>query len=264
MTTPSRAWAQLQDLWQEGTSEKILRRLVERVFRPDVDARTIVEICCGATPLSKDIQAMLPFRTVLVDTDGAALERARSSFENENHGVSADMRTVQTWVTVRHVKPLLQKHLLGERLGVLIVDMDGNEFWILKALLAEDDYRPRLVVTKFQDILGPERACTIPYREQFRAWRVSTNREAGECNFAGASLTAFARLLTPRGYHLVGLSRAGYTAFFARLEDDTMDMALHPDEWADVFSRIPKVKDGMTRRYPKVSDEPWEDVPVEV
>lgn len=255
-TTPTSAWTKLQQLWHEAsTPNQILHRLVERVFRPDVDPRTIVEVCCGATPLSAGLHHLLPFRTVLVDADGAALERIQTS---------KDVRAVQTWVTAQHIKPLIEKHLLGEPLGVLVVDMDGNEFWILRALLANDDYRPRLVVTKFQDILGPEIARTIPYREQFRAWRVPMNREAGECNFAGASLTAFARFLTPRGYHLVGLSQAGYTAFFARLEDDSMDLALDPAEWADVFSRIPKVKDGMARRFPKVCDAPWEDVPVEV
>jgi len=89
-------------------------------------------------------------------------------------------------------------------IDVLSVDIDGVDYWILKALTV---VRPRIVVVEIQELWGATVRRTRPYRQDHRSPEIAA---------MGASLGAFTWLLEQRDYRLVGCMRAGFNAFFVR------------------------------------------------
>lgn len=94
--------------------------------------------------------------------------------------------------------------------GLLSIDIDGNDYWVLKAL---DVVSPRIIVAEYNAVFGPTAAATIPYDPCF-------GQHVGHPSgvYFGASLAALCHLLSAKGYQLVGCGSAGVNAFFVRQE----------------------------------------------
>lgn len=86
--------------------------------------------------------------------------------------------------------------------GVLSIDIDGNDYWIWKAIKA----KPDIVCIEYNSSFGLD-PLTIPYDPNFQ-WR-----EFGHW-FYGASLGALHKLGNEKGYQLVGCDSSGNNAFF--------------------------------------------------
>jgi hypothetical protein len=93
-------------------------------------------------------------------------------------------------------------------LGLLSVDIDGNDYWVWQAI---EVVQPRIVVVEYNSLWGPDRAVTVPYDPQFvRGQKHYSNL------YYGASIAALERLGRAKGYSLVGGNSAGNNAFFVR------------------------------------------------
>ena len=91
---------------------------------------------------------------------------------------------------------------------MLSIDMDGVDLYMLQPAL---EATPRVLVVGYQDIIGPVRSLTVPPVKS--GVRYIPSRGSG---FAGASLTAFVRVLARWEYHFVGCEAAGVVGFFLR------------------------------------------------
>jgi len=93
-------------------------------------------------------------------------------------------------------------------IGILSVDIDGNDYWVLEAI---DCIRPAIMVCEYNSLFGAERQLSVPYDPRF-------SRAAAHYSwlYFGASLPALAALAARRGYALVGSNSAGNNAFFVR------------------------------------------------
>jgi len=93
-------------------------------------------------------------------------------------------------------------------IGILSVDIDGNDYWVLEAI---DCIRPAIMVCEYNSLFGAERQLSVPYDPRF-------SRAAAHYSwlYFGASLPALAALAGRRGYALVGSNSAGNNAFFVR------------------------------------------------
>ncbi len=111
------------------------------------------------------------------------------------------------FVTRENVNALLGTHMTGD-LGLLVIDVDGNDYWIWEAL---DVVSPRIVACEYNSLFGAEHAVAVPYRADF-------DRSAAHFSnlYFGASLPALCRLAARKGYRFVGCNRHGNDAFFVR------------------------------------------------
>ncbi|MEP6618959.1 MAG: hypothetical protein ABJE47_06585, partial [bacterium] len=93
-------------------------------------------------------------------------------------------------------------------LGIMSIDVDGVDYWLLDAL---ESYTPRILIVEYNALFGKERAITVPYSPSF-------SRRAAHYSelYYGASLPALAFAAARKGYSLVGTERAGVNAFFVR------------------------------------------------
>ena len=146
------------------------------------------------------------------------------SLSNTRHLADADWRVVmwdrygdnlsvyQELVTVENVNTLFNKYEIPDDLDVLSIDIDGNDYWIWKAITAQ----PRLVVIEFNGTIDPAQSKTIPYDPDF---------VHDGTDYYGASLALLQKLATAKGYTLV-YQHVTVNAFYVRsdlLSTDTVD-----------------------------------------
>lgn len=112
------------------------------------------------------------------------------------------------FITRDNINGLLQDAGFTGDIGLLSVDIDGNDYWVWEAI---DAVSPRIVVAEYNSSFGPSAAVTVPYDPTFvRGKKHHSNL------YYGASIAALARLATRKGYALVGGNTAGNNAFFVR------------------------------------------------
>jgi len=112
------------------------------------------------------------------------------------------------WVTAENINELLTEAGFTGPLGLLHIDVDGNELHLWNALEVAD---PDIVILEYNAILGPDHALTIPYDPAF-------DRRTAHSTwlYFGASLRALVEACARRGYGFVGCNSAGNNAYFVR------------------------------------------------
>lgn len=102
---------------------------------------------------------------------------------------------------------LLEAGMTGQ-VGLLHIDIDGNDYWIWKEI---NVISPIIVVLEYNSIFGAERAVSTPYSPDFYR-----TREHYSNLYFGASLRALCDLSTDKGYAFIGCNSAGNNAYFVR------------------------------------------------
>lgn len=120
-----------------------------------------------------------------------------------------DIRPVSARVDRDNVNELMREHGFDREVGLLSLDVDGNDYWIWEALEAE----PLVVVVEYNSVFGARRPVTVPYDADFDRTRAHHSNL-----YFGASLPALARLGAQKGYRLVGSNSAGNNAYFVRAD----------------------------------------------
>lgn len=112
------------------------------------------------------------------------------------------------FITAENINHLITEAGFSGEVGLLCIDIDGNDYWVWKALTC---IRPQIVVVEYNAVFGSRGALTIPYDPTFR-------RQEAHASwlYFGASLQALCALATQKGYRFVGCNTAGNDAFFVR------------------------------------------------
>lgn len=119
-----------------------------------------------------------------------------------------DLTAVHSFITVENINQILSENGFTGRIGLLSVDIDGNDYWVWQAItVVEAD----IVVAEYNSLFGAERAITVPYKPDFGRM---TAHYSGL--YFGASLAALCELGNEKGYAFVGCNQAGNNAYFVR------------------------------------------------
>lgn len=119
-----------------------------------------------------------------------------------------NLKAVEAFVTRENINTLLADHGISGEIGLLSIDIDGNDYWVWEAITV---VRPAIVAVEYNARFGSEEALTIPYDAKF--FRTAAHPSNV---YYGASLPALAQLARRKGYTLVGGNSAGNNAFFVR------------------------------------------------
>ena len=119
-----------------------------------------------------------------------------------------DLKAICAFIKTANINRLLEDNLPTKSIGLLSIDIDGNDYWIWKAI---DSVEPAIVVTEYNAGFGPSRAVTIPYDENFVRSRAHYSHI-----YYGASLKALWILAQEKGYDLVCCNSYGNNAFWVR------------------------------------------------
>lgn len=112
------------------------------------------------------------------------------------------------FVDKNNINQLLGDSCLNGEIGLLSIDIDGNDYWVWQAITC---VTPSIVVVEYNAVLGDVEPVSIPYRSDF----VRTKAHHSNLYF-GASLPALIQLGREKGYTFIGTSSSGVNAFFIR------------------------------------------------
>ncbi|HEY4046702.1 MAG TPA: FkbM family methyltransferase [Acidobacteriaceae bacterium] len=115
------------------------------------------------------------------------------------------LKFVEDFVTVESIATLASQAGGLDDLDLFSIDIDGNEYHILNVL----DLQARVVVVEYNAKLRPPIDWVMPYKADYAPDGIYES---------GASLAALERLMTARGYALIGCNITGVNAFFVRRE----------------------------------------------
>ncbi|MEM6688486.1 MAG: hypothetical protein AAF664_03605 [Planctomycetota bacterium] len=94
----------------------------------------------------------------------------------------------------------------GVPIGLLSIDIDGNDYWVWKAIECFD---ASVVVCEYNAIFGSEAAVTIPYDPSFERHKAHYSNL-----YFGCSLAALVDLASEKGLRFIGCNLAGNNAYF--------------------------------------------------
>jgi len=118
-----------------------------------------------------------------------------------------DLQAYCEFITKENINELIRRSGFNEDLGLLSVDIDGNDYWVWEAI---DSIQPRLVVAEYNSVFGLD-PVSIPYQADF------LRTKAHHSNlYYGCSLAALTHLATRKGYIFAGSNLRGNNAFFVR------------------------------------------------
>ncbi len=151
---------------------------------------------------------------LFIDKSASGLALGKNFYKHKiNHGVNLKMRSQE--VTPGNINQLLTRESVPKDIGLLSVDIDGNDYWIWKAIGV---IQPRIIIIEAKVEFGSRNAI-VPYGEH--------NHHSVDKMYNGASVEAFRRLGKEKGYKLVGANKYGYNLFFVR-EEETVPEAATP------------------------------------
>jgi hypothetical protein len=146
------------------------------------------------------------WRGFVIDGSERNMRRLRDSPIYWRHQIACRA----AFITRENISDLLRESGFDRDLGLLSIDIDGVDYYVLEALT---DWRPAILIVEYNEAFGYDRAVSVPYDAAFVRRQVHFSNQ-----YYGASLPAFAHLANQRGYALVGTNGAGSNAFFVLRE----------------------------------------------
>ena len=141
-------------------------------------------------------------------------------------------------ITASNANDIFLKYEVPEDLDVLVIDVDGQDYWIWKSL----NYNPKILLIEFNPNLTIEEDKVMHYDESHYKWR------NGRCLYYGASIGAFKKLGIEKGYSLV--YKTARNLIFVNKELMDVDIPLkklHPEPLSD-----------FGRKY--IEEQKWKEV----
>lgn len=127
--------------------------------------------------------------------------------ENDRVSRRFDLQARCVFVTKDNINDIIRSSGFDEDLGLLSVDIDGNDYWVWEAI---NSVHPRIVVAEYNSVFGLD-PVSVPYRPDFDRTKAHYSNL-----YYGCSLSALAHLARNKGYLLVGSNLRGNNAFFIR------------------------------------------------
>ena len=146
------------------------------------------------------------WRGLILDGDKANMDYVIQSSDYWRH----DLTAVAAFIDRDNVNDLFLQHGFSGEIGLLSVDIDGNDYWVWERIEAVN---PIIVVAEYNSTFGAQLAVTIPYDPTFQRSRAHYSNL-----YWGASLKALCLLAKRKGYAFVGCNSAGNNAYFVRLD----------------------------------------------
>jgi len=176
---------------------------------------------------------------LLMDCDENCIAKAK-----EYYNPIPRVKIAQHFITAENINKILLENEVKGEIDLLSVDIDGNDYWVFKAINA---VKPRVVMIEYNAVLGTDKSLTVDYDPNFVI----------EGHYYGASLPALAKLANSKGYRLVGCESSGTNSFFLR--EDLLSKDLHEVSVEEAY--YPSLYEkSMSYYYELVKDRKWTEV----
>jgi len=133
-----------------------------------------------------------------------------------------DLKVIDVFITRDNINNLIIKNGCPEDLGILSIDIDGNDYWIWENI---NTINPVIVIAEYNSVFGIEKPWSVPYKADF------LRNDAHFSNlYFGCSLLSLCDLSEKKGYYFLGCNAAGNNSYFVRKDKIGSLKALSPEE----------------------------------
>ena len=119
-----------------------------------------------------------------------------------------DLNSKAIFINKDNINELIASQNLHKDLGLLHIDLDGNDYYIWNAINVVE---PIIVIVEYNSIFGTDRAISTIYDDDF----VRSKAHYSNLLF-GSSIKSLYQLATNKGYSFIGCNNAGNNAYFIR------------------------------------------------
>lgn len=172
-----------------SSEERILKRLIAELL-PANHHHSAVDIGAGDGVRWSNTYALFSqgWRGVGVEGDSRKVIKLARAYR-----YYPKVSACRARVTPHTIAPLLHAYEIEKDFSLLSLDIDGNDYWVLRAILSE--FRPRLVVTEINEKIPPPIRFIVKYNPDFELRH----------HFFGYSIASLADLCAEFDYRIVGL-----------------------------------------------------------
>ena len=179
----------LRGRFSHADEQRILARLIEKLLPQDWP-RTVVDIGAGNGVRWSNSYALLlsGWKALGIEADPrkyALLKKAYANFP--------DARASNALADPQNIGTLLREFGVEKNFGVLCLDIDGNDYWVLDAILSA--FRPGLVVTEINENIPPPFRFAVKFDPDFQL----------RYHFYGYSIAALEDLCRKHNYGILEL-----------------------------------------------------------
>ena len=203
--------------------------------------RTFIEFGSddGVNSNSANLYFNFGWTGLFMDGNPKAIERGRRFFARHPHPHVHRPKFVETYINRENINDLIRKNGFEGEIGLLSIDIDGNDYWIWDAITV---VQPQVVIIETHNEFGMN-DIIVPYDPDY----VYPGKHPV---YHGASPVAMNKLAKRKGYRLVGANDLGFNLIFVRNgicdellpEVSVASVLTHPSN-AEAQKRFEAVKD---------------------
>jgi hypothetical protein len=175
--------------FSNAREEQILARYIAELLPPNHN-RTAVDIGAGDGMRWSNTYALFAngWKGIGIEFDPRKFVKLARAYK-----YYPEVYAVRNRATPNNIVPLLESYEIEKNFTVLSLDIDGNDYWVLRAILSE--FRPQLVVTEINEKIPPPIRFVVKYDPDFQLRH----------HFFGYSIAMLADLCEEFGYSVLEL-----------------------------------------------------------
>jgi hypothetical protein len=169
--------------------------------------KRVVEICAGdgSECMATNLILNHGLEGLLFDGNKVEVDRGINFFASHRSTFLFPPIFRHAWLTTENINQLFMESGFKDEIDLLSLDIDGNDYYIMEAI---DAIKPRVIICETHNVIPSNLALTLPYKYDFN------RMEGPHPEFMGVSLVGMKKLLSKKGYRLVGSNRYGFNAIF--------------------------------------------------
>jgi len=141
---------------------------------------------------------------------------------------NASINLRQEFITAEDINHLFSKYNVPSEIDFLSIDIDFNDYWVLKSILNEGKYSAKVIAIEYNSHVPANESRSIVYN--------ATGGWDGKTDYSGAGTAAIANLGEKYGYRLIYCESHGVNAFLIRKDLISRDEPIIPVE---MINRLP-------------------------
>jgi hypothetical protein len=175
--------------FSNSREEQILAQYIAELLPPDHN-RTAVDIGAGDGMRWSNTYALFAggWKGVGIEFDPRKFVKLARAYKHYPQVYATRNRAAP-----ENIVPLLKSYEVEKDFSVLSLDIDGNDYWVLRAILSE--FRPQLIVTEINEKIPPPIRFVVKYDPDFQLRH----------HFFGYSIAMLADLCKEYGYSILQL-----------------------------------------------------------
>lgn len=203
--------------------------------------KTFIEIGAddGVNSNSANLYFNFDWHGLFIDGNPKSIKRGRKFYNKYPHPWFYKPKFICSKVLVENVNDLIKSADLKGEIGLLSIDIDGNDYWIWDAL---EVVQPQVVIIETHNEFGME-DIVVPYdKDYFYPGKHPV--------YHGASPIAMTNLAKKKGYRLVGSNELGFNFIFIKnglvekeIPEVSVESLLQHPSAKDAFKKFEEIKD---------------------